>query len=85
MLNIGFCRVLFNIGKYRPIAPFQYWARKIMVNVLINEHKKDKLHYGNHNYVEACNEDEKYSDINDAAEKFDASHIAVQIDKLPAP
>lgn len=85
MLNIGFCRVLFNIGKYRPIAPFQYWARKIMVNVLINEHKKDKLHYGNHNYVEAYDEDEKYSDINDAAERFDVSHIAVQIDKLPAP
>ena len=83
MLNIGFCRVLMSINKYRPIAPFQYWARKIMVNVLINEHKKDKLHYGNHNYVESYHEDEKYSVINTALEKFDLSRIALFVDKLP--
>lgn len=40
ILNIGFCRMLMNINKYQPIAPFQYWARRIMVNVLINEHKR---------------------------------------------
>jgi RNA polymerase sigma factor (sigma-70 family) len=84
ILNIGFCRILFKIGKYQPIAPFQYWARKIMVNVLINEHRKDKLHYGNHNYVEAYNEDEKYSKINDAVEKFEVSHIVAYIERLPA-
>lgn len=83
LLNIGFCRILINIGKYQPIAPFQYWARKIMVNVLINEHKKDKLHYGNHNYVESYYDDEKYSEINNALEKFDVSRIAMYIEKLP--
>lgn len=83
MLNIGFCRMLVNIGKYKPVAPFQYWARRIMVNVLINEHKKDKLHYGNHNYVESYYEDEKYSEINNALEKFDMSRIAMYIEKLP--
>jgi RNA polymerase sigma factor (sigma-70 family) len=73
LLNLGFCRILMNIDKYRPVAPFQYWARRIMVNVLINEHKKEKLHYGNHNYVESYHEDEKYSEINNAIEKFDVS------------
>lgn len=84
LLNIGFCRVLMNINKYQHLAPFQYWARKIMVNVLINEHKKEKLHYGNHIYVENYDEDEKYSEINSAIEKFDVSYVAMYIDKLPA-
>lgn len=84
ILNLGFCRVLLKIGKYRPEAPFQYWARKIMVNVLINEHKKEKLHYGHHNYVEGYDDDEKYSEINEALERFDVSRIAMYIDKLPA-
>ena len=83
MLNIGFCRVLININKYQPVAPFQYWARRIMVNVLINEHKKEKLHYGNHNYVETYYEDEKYSEINTAIDRFDISRIAMYIEKLP--
>jgi RNA polymerase sigma-70 factor (ECF subfamily) len=54
-----------------------------MVNVLINEHRKEKTHYGNHNYVESYNEDEKYSDINNALDKFDISRITQCIDKLP--
>lgn len=84
LLNIGFCRVLTNIGKYRPVAPFQYWARKIMVNVIINEHRKEKLHYGNHTYVESYFDDAGYSEINNAIEKFDVGRIAMYIDKLPA-
>src|SRR5262245_22532646 len=83
LLNIGFCRMLMNIGKYQPKAPFQYWARKIMVNVLINENKKEKLHYGNHTYVETYYEDETFSGINDAVEVFDIRHIAECIDRLP--
>jgi len=84
LLNIGFCRMLINIDKYKPVAPFQYWARRIMVNVLINEYKKEKLHYGNHNYVESYDEDDNYFDINSAIEKFDVSRITLCIDKLPA-
>ena len=84
VLNIGFCRILINIKKYQPIAPFQYWARKIMVNALINEHKKEKLHYGNHNYVETYNDDEKYAQINQAIERFDVNRVTMYIDKLPA-
>ena len=83
LLNIGFCRTLLNIDKYQPVAPFQYWARRIMVNVLINEHKKEKLHYGNHNYVETYYDDDKYSAINDALQKFNVSSIEKCVEKLP--
>jgi RNA polymerase sigma factor (sigma-70 family) len=82
VLNIGFCRLLINIDKYRPVGPFHYWARKVMVNVLINEHKKEKYHYGHHNYLESYNEDEKYSAINAAIEKFEIKRISMCIDRL---
>lgn len=75
--------MLLNIGKYKPVAPFQFWARRIMVNVLINEHKKEKLHYGNYMYVETLHEDQKYSEINTAIDKFNVVRIALMIEKLP--
>ena len=84
VLNIGFCRLLINISKYQPVAPFQYWARKIMVNVLISEHKKEKLHYGNHSYVDSYHEDEKFAEINMSVEKFGVKRIVQFIEKLPA-
>ena len=83
IVNIGFCRILFKMSKYQPVAPFQYWARKIMVNVLINEHRKEKLHYGNHHYMETYDEDEKYSGINEAINTFDMDRIVMYINKLP--
>ncbi len=84
MVNMGFCRLLMNVQKYKPVAPFQYWARKIMVNVLINEHRKEKLHYGTHSYVETYYDDESYSEINNALSRFDMSRIEMYINKLPA-
>jgi RNA polymerase sigma-70 factor (ECF subfamily) len=83
LVNLGFCRILLNIRKYKPLAPFHYWARKIMVNVLINENRREKLHYGNHNYIEDYDEDKKYSEINNALEKFDIGHIVMCINQLP--
>jgi RNA polymerase sigma factor (sigma-70 family) len=83
LLNIGFCRILMNVNKYRPEAPFIFWARRIMVNVTINEHKKDKFHYGNHSYVDDYHEDGQYAEINKAAEHFGITHISNCVEKLP--
>jgi RNA polymerase sigma-70 factor (ECF subfamily) len=84
LVNIGFCKVLINIEKYKPVAPFQYWVRKIMVNTLINEHRREKIHYGNHTYVENYYDDDKYAEINNAIDKFDVTRIVMYIDRLPA-
>ena len=84
VLNQGFLRLLTNIDKYRPVAPFHYWARKVMVNVIINAHRKEKVHYGNHSYVEYYNEDGKYAEINSAIEKFEIKRIAECVEQLPA-
>jgi RNA polymerase sigma factor (sigma-70 family) len=84
VLNIAFFKVLTNLGKYRPEAPFIFWVRRIMINTLINEYKKEKVHYGNHTYVETYYDNESYSEINNALEKFDNDGIRHYINRLPA-
>lgn len=83
LLNMGFYRVLTNIGSYRPEAPFIYWVRRVMINTLINEYKKEKVHYGNHTYVENYTDDQSFSEINLALEKLDNDGIRRYINRLP--
>lgn len=41
-MNQGFLRILQNIDKRRPEVPFELWARRIMINTVIDEFRKDK-------------------------------------------
>lgn len=82
-LNLGFFKILTNLKKYDNSAPFKPWARKIMVNTLINEYKKEKIHYGNVQYVDEYNEQEKFGSLNNAMHKMNADMIYAFIAKLP--
>jgi RNA polymerase sigma-70 factor (ECF subfamily) len=83
VLNMGFFRVLTNLDKYKPEVPFKAWIRRVMINTLINEYKKEKIHYGNMEYVEDYYETDKYADINNAMRKTDAEEIYRFIASLP--
>ncbi|MDQ3101106.1 MAG: RNA polymerase sigma factor [Bacteroidota bacterium] len=41
-VNLGFLKILQNIGKRRPDVPFEPWVRKIMINTVIDEFRKDR-------------------------------------------
>lgn len=83
VLNVGFYRILSNLTKYKPEVPFKAWIRKVMINTLTNEYKKEKIHYGNVQYVENYYETQNYADINDAITKIDTEQIYGFIAKLP--
>jgi RNA polymerase sigma-70 factor (ECF subfamily) len=83
VLNMGFLKILTNLSKYNPEVPFKPWIRKVMINTLINEYKKEKIHYGNITYVEEYYDNDQYSDINAAMPKIDAEQIYGFIAKLP--
>lgn len=83
VLNIGFYKILKNLDKYDLNAPFKPWARKVMINTLINEFKKQKIHYGNMVYVDTYFDNEAYSDMNEAITKSNAQEIYDFISKLP--
>jgi RNA polymerase sigma factor (sigma-70 family) len=41
IMNQGFMKILTNIKKYRPEIPFEAWARKVMINTLIDEFREN--------------------------------------------
>lgn len=84
VLNIGFLRILTNLDKYNPEIPFKSWARRVMINTLINEYKKEKKHYETVLYVEDLYETDKYAEINDGISKINADQIYELIAQLPA-
>jgi RNA polymerase sigma factor (sigma-70 family) len=83
VLNMGFLRILSNLTKYKPEVPFKAWIRRVMINTLINEYKKEKKHYDTMLYVDELYETDSFSEINDAIGKIDSDQIYEMIAKLP--
>src|SRR5580698_1002505 len=46
-LNRGFLKILNNLEKYDFGLPFEAWIRRIMVNAIIDEFRKNKLYKEN--------------------------------------
>lgn len=42
VVNEAFLKVLTNIEKYRPEVPFKAWMKRIVLNVIIDEYRKNK-------------------------------------------
>ncbi len=42
LMNMGFLKVISNLDRYNPEYPFSVWIRRIMVNVIIDEFRKNK-------------------------------------------
>jgi len=84
VLNIGFLRIITNLDKYKTDVPFKAWIRRVMINTLINEFKKEKIHYDNVLYVEDYYETDKYAEVNAVISKIDTDQIYSFIAKLPA-
>lgn len=83
VLNMGFLRILTHLDKYKTDVPFKAWIRKVMINTLINEFKKEKVHTSRIDYVEEYYDNDKYSEINDAMRKADSEQIYLFIASLP--
>jgi len=82
VLNQGFYKILSNLNKYDRESPIKPWIRKIMINTLINEFKKEKLHYKTMHYVENYYEDESYSELNESLARSNAEEIYAYIGRL---
>jgi RNA polymerase sigma factor (sigma-70 family) len=41
-LNIGFVRILLNLKQYKKEVPFEMWTRRVLINTIINEFRKNK-------------------------------------------
>jgi RNA polymerase sigma factor (sigma-70 family) len=83
MLNIGFLKILNNLDKYKPEIPFKAWIRKVMINTLIDEYRKKKIHNEKIKYVENYIETPNDFDLSPSLVGMDADQINGFIKKLP--
>lgn len=83
-LNIGFFRILKYLKTYRTDEPFKPWIRRVMINTLMKEYKKEKSHYLNLVYVEDYEDSEKYSELNAIIGKINSEQIYKFIEILPS-
>lgn len=85
LLNLGFLKILNNLEKYRSEIPFALWARRVMLNAIIDEYRKNKKEKELVEYRDFTerNDEEDLTEINEAVKRMDAAEIQSHIDKLP--
>jgi RNA polymerase sigma-70 factor (ECF subfamily) len=83
MLNIGYLKILTHLSKYDETMPFKSWIRRIMVNTLIDEYRKNKALKSKISFVEEYYDSNEYYHTNSAIENINAKEILKMIEKLP--
>ena len=86
MLNVGFLKVLDNLDKYKSNVPFEAWIRRIMINVLIDDFRKNRKV---RELIEYTDFSESFTseppiDYNEADKQFDAEQLEAFIQALPS-
>ena len=85
VLNTGFLKILNNIGKYRPEVPFQAWIKRIMINTIIDEFRKNRKVKELIEYTSFSREEEYHDQIDygTAEAALSAEQIEYLIKQLP--
>ena len=85
ILNAGFLKILNNLKSYKKTTPFEAWAKRIMINTLIDDFRKNKKEKEHTFYAETPKlvAIGKAIDYNEADQQFDANHINSMIHRLP--
>lgn len=85
MVNEGFLKIVNNLGKFAPDTPFEAWIRRIMINTLIDDFRKNRKVnelIENHDFTDHNNHQELV-DFNTADLHFNASELEAMIRSLP--
>ncbi len=86
VLNQGFLKIITKMDTYRPKIPFEAWIRRIMINTIIDEYRKNRhvkelIEYKDFSEIEASSE---LVDLNEADKQFDAAQLEALIQQLPS-
>jgi RNA polymerase sigma factor (sigma-70 family) len=86
-VNRGYLKILMNLEKYDFEHPYEAWIRRIMVNVIIDEFRKNKSYKDNVMMTEhqdlASFNSRTYS-INEGEKNLVAAEVMAMIQTLPA-
>jgi RNA polymerase sigma factor (sigma-70 family) len=82
-LNMGYMKILTNLKAYKPEIPFKAWIRRIMINTLIDEYRKNRRESERVKYVDQYFDSSSFSEVNEALGRINVQQIYEQINKLP--
>ena len=82
-LNLGFLKILKNLSSYKPTIPFKAWIRRVMINTLIDEFRKNRREKERITYVNEYYDSADYSEVNEALSKLNYQQLLIQINLLP--
>lgn len=85
MLNVGFLKIVSQLEKYKPEIPFEAWIRKIMVNTLIDDFRKNRKVnelIENQDFTDTSYHN-RLVDFNTAKLHFDTAQLEAMIRSLP--
>lgn len=85
ILNVGFMKVLTNLDKYKDKVPFEAWIRRIMINTLIDDFRKNRkvkelIESTDFEHEEIFTSSVNY---NEADLHFDADDLQNMVNQLP--
>ncbi len=86
ILNVGFLKILKGLGNYESTVPFEAWIRRIMINAIIDEFRRDRKVRELIEYKDfTANPEAEYEqlDFNKADQQFDAEQLEALISRLP--
>lgn len=85
LFNIAFLKILNQLHTYNEEINFEYWSKKIMINTVIDEYRKNKRYDEKFNLVDWSESSELnvYIDADRADKKFDLDDIMQMIQTLP--
>ena len=85
IMNEGFLKILNNLNKYQPEVPFEAWAKRIMINTIIDEFRKDRKVRELIDYKDFSDSDDSTGlfELNETAQQMEAEDLELLIRKLP--
>lgn len=81
-LNQGFLKILTGLGRKRSEVPFEHWARRIMVNTVIDDYRKERERKSVET-MEQRMEDLDTSTVNEFLVGMEAEDFAALLDRVP--
>lgn len=84
VLNVGFLKIVTKLDMYNESVPFEAWIRRIMINTVIDEFRKNKKSKAAIEYTDFDGVHEARSvSYNDADLMFEAEELQNMIQTLP--
>ena len=85
LLNLGYLKILTNLEKYNTQAPFEAWIRRIMINVIIDEYRKNRKQSEMIEFQDLENSELAGERVewNEADRRFDAEELQGMLEELP--